>query len=78
MKNAVDVIKQNRPGLVAILAVLEAIATGFGFIYGATAWVGNTARDAVLNEAFLATLSKRVRPICVFDSKGSVKLDPAP
>jgi hypothetical protein len=56
-------------GLIALIVLLA------GLIYGATAWIQKTARDAVLDEKFLATLAARVRPACIFDSRGAVEAD---
>ena len=43
--------------------------------FSTRAWIQNTARNAVLDEKFLATLSGRVRPLCIFNSNGSVETD---
>ena len=44
-------------------------------IYGAIAFVRSEAQNAVLNEKFLATLAARVRPSCIFDSRGAIEAD---
>ena len=74
MKNEADPTKQKW-SFGTIFKVLGSIVVVFGTIYAATIWVQATARAAVLDEAFLATLSTRVRPICIFDSNGSIELD---
>ena len=74
MKNEADPTKQKW-SFGTIFKVLGSIVVVFGTIYAATIWVQATARAAVLDEAFLATLSTRGRPICIFDSNGSIELD---
>lgn len=44
-------------------------------VYGAEAWVRTLAQSAVLEEKFLATLAARVRPVCIFDSRGAIDAD---
>ena len=44
-------------------------------IYGVIAFVRSEAQNAVLNEKFLATLAARVRPSCIFDSRGAIEAD---
>ena len=55
-----------------LLAIVVALVTGF---YGVTTWVRKEARDAVSDEKFLATLSGRVRPSCIFNSRGAIEAD---
>lgn len=46
-----------------------------GAIYGTTAWIRTSAQNAVLDEKFLATLTFRVRPVCIFDTRGAIEAD---
>lgn len=41
--------------------------------YNAIVFIQTKAQEAVLNEKFLANLATRVRPTCVFNSRGSVE-----
>lgn len=56
-------------------AVFGLVAAIGGGILGADAWVKKVARDAILDERFLATLATRVRPICIFDTQGAIEAD---
>lgn len=56
--------------------------TLIGVVLGLVAGVGGTwlnirsaARDAVTEEKFLSELAARVRPACIFDSKGAILSD---
>lgn len=55
--------------------LLGVVATVVGVAWGATAYIKSTAENAVLHEQFLATLSKRVRPSCIVNSKGTVEAE---
>ncbi|MGA2180393.1 MAG: hypothetical protein ABSH15_12525 [Verrucomicrobiota bacterium] len=44
-------------------------------VSGAIVWIRISAQNAVLDEKFLATLAARVRPTCIFDSRGAVEAD---
>src|SRR5437867_8909394 len=46
-----------------------------GGIFAANAWVRKVSHDAVLEEKFLSTLAARVRPACIFDSRGAIEAD---
>ena len=64
-------LKQIEPWHVLLTLVLFVI----GGILTAHAWVQDIARDAVLDEKFLSTLAARVRPVCIFDSRGAIEAD---
>ena len=64
-------LKQIEPWQV----LLALVATIVGTILGAHAWVRNVAQDAILDEKFLSTLAARVRPTCIFDSRGAIETD---
>ncbi len=64
-------LKQVEPWR-GVAALIVAIVVGF---YGAAAWVHSSARNAVLDEKFLATLAARVRPTCIFNSSGAIEAD---
>jgi hypothetical protein len=56
--------------------VLAALVVSIGLgLLSAKAWVHSEAKDAVLDEKFLATLSARVRPTCIFNSRGAIEAD---
>ncbi len=55
-----------------VVAIIVAIV---GAMYGAMAWVRTSAQNAVLEEKFLATLAARIRPVCIFDSRGAIEAD---
>jgi hypothetical protein len=46
-----------------------------GVIYGLGAWIHRSAQSAVLEEKFLATLAARIRPACIFNSRGAIEAD---
>jgi hypothetical protein len=71
MKKAAKLWKPIK-SLAAVLGVLAVIG---GAIYGVPAWVHKEAQNAVLNEKFLGTLAARIRPTCVFDSRGAIEAD---
>jgi hypothetical protein len=56
-------------------AIILTIAGLIGAIAGFTAWVHYSAQQAVLDEKFLATLAARVRPTCIFNSRGAIEAD---
>ena len=56
-------------------AFIGVLALILGAFFGAESWVQKVARDAILDERFLATLASRVRPVCIFDSHGAIEAD---
>ena len=64
-------LKQIEPWHVLLTLLVFVI----GGILAANAWVQKVAHDAVLEERFLATLAARVRPVCIFDSRGAIEAD---
>jgi hypothetical protein len=68
--------KSNRMALwknaAAIIITVVGVISG---IAGAATWIHHSAQQAVLDEKFLATLTARVRPTCIFDSHGSIEAD---
>ena len=54
------------------LAIVIAVICG---IYGADSWVKTSARNAILDEQFLAKLAMKVRPLCIFNTKGAIEAD---
>lgn len=68
--------KSKTPGAWKIgIAVILTAAGLIGAIVGLKNWVEQTAQQAVLDENFLSTLAKRVRPACVFNSNGAIEAD---
>src|SRR6266545_6867172 len=51
------------------------LITILGAYFVVSAWVRSTARDAVLDEKFLASFSARVRPTCIFTTSGAIESD---
>jgi hypothetical protein len=49
------------------------IALIFGIPTGAYFWIRSTAQHAVLEERFLATLAAKVRPTCIFTTRGAIE-----
>ena len=75
-------IEPNERGLLGLPKRFESLEKFIGLLLGLVlaffagrAWVENTARNAVLDEKYLTTLSGRVRPVCIFDSNGSIETD---
>jgi hypothetical protein len=59
-----------------VLAGIITLAVLVGIIWSAGLWIDGRARDAVLNdEKFLKTVASQVRPICIFNSNGTVELN---
>jgi hypothetical protein len=56
----------------AIVAIILGIV---GAMYGAMAWVRTSAQNVVLEEKFLGTFAARIRPVCIFDSRGTMLAD---
>lgn len=55
-----------------LVGVIIGLATGVG-----ATWLNirSAARDAVTDERFLGSLAEKVRPTCIFDSKGAILSD---
>lgn len=55
-----------------LLGVIAIIVSSF---FATTAYIKSTAENTVLDEQFLAKLSKKVRPSCIVTSKGTVEAE---
>ena len=74
--------ERTEKGLLGLPKRFEPLEKFIGLVLGlvlaflsARAWVQDTARNAVLDEKFLTTLSGRVRPVCIFNSSGAIETD---
>src|SRR5258706_11091856 len=54
---------------IATLAAIIAI------VYSLQTWIHSSAQKAVLDERFLTTLAARIRPVYLFDSRGTIEAD---
>jgi hypothetical protein len=73
-EKSVDWLRTEIPWKI-VIGIIIAAAAVIGPIFVTMMWIQKSARDAVLDETLLRTLTERVRPMCIFNSKNTVEVN---